>query len=746
MKSISTKQQRDLDTRIKRKFSSYLEDLAEKPRAIINDPEQVMRLKSTLNKNGRNKLAEQVDLATSKVISQKELIEKLKDFAPVDSLEDSSEESISTETKVKVVKTALEAVNGLDDMVSSSFLYEGAIRARTVGRISTYVGPEPIGTGFMISPCLLMTNQHVLENKSEAAECYVEFDYFYSKNNTRIESEIFKIKPELFYMYSKELDYAIVFVERLSDRGTELSNYGWNNLAVSNLEVQNSDRLNIIHHPRGEHQQISIRKNYAIDVEDEDIYIDYVTDTDFGSSGSPVYDDDWNIVALHRANKTIKSGELRREYLQKIEFVSKDLAYEMKAKSITVNSGVRMGVILQDLTERIGQSVRSDQVLLEEIFKHSSMEIDNIKLSNVNESHRENVIPSNDLGQNINIHGGNVTLNVTYGKNDYISTTSRKLANSESDSNMSLELYNKSLRSKKSIFVALDYVQASRELPYLLTETETESIKESYYDSIMTNVNNYSKVELFDALSKRMKETFSLVTRFPQSLDLEDYIQEESSTPSSYHKARAHLYTRIDLHPDGILRGIYTDSVIAPEQLLLVDLINSLDQDSYELPKRYRNSDYLNCEHIVPKTYFDRKEEGFSDLHHLITADGAVNKFRNKDTYADLRQQGNNGRDRIPLYIPTGGWKRDGHFEPARGKSLVARATLYFIVAHPMLISKEVYSVEQINTLKEWSAAELPSDYEIHRNQTIFEVQGNRNPFIDYPEWVEKVDFQKGLR
>lgn len=38
-----------------------------------------------------------------------------------------------------------------------------------------------------------------------------------------------------------------------------------------------------------------------------------------------------------------------------------------------------------------------------------------------------------------------------------------------------------------------------------------------------------------------------------------------------------------------------------------------------------------------------------------------------------------------------------------------------------------------------------PSLYERHRNQAIFERQGNRNPFIDHPEWVGKVDFRQGL-
>lgn len=37
------------------------------------------------------------------------------------------------------------------------------------------------------------------------------------------------------------------------------------------------------------------------------------------------------------------------------------------------------------------------------------------------------------------------------------------------------------------------------------------------------------------------------------------------------------------------------------------------------------------------------------------------------------------------------------------------------------------------------------TDYERHRNQAILEVQGNRNPLIDHPEWAEHIKFSRGL-
>ena len=41
--------------------------------------------------------------------------------------------------------------------------------------------------------------------------------------------------------------------------------------------------------------------------------------------------------------------------------------------------------------------------------------------------------------------------------------------------------------------------------------------------------------------------------------------------------------------------------------------------------------------------------------------------------------------------------------------------------------------------LKTWARQSAPSLYERHRNETISEVQGNRNPLIDFPEWIDRI-------
>lgn len=91
--------------------------------------------------------------------------------------------------------------------------------------------------------------------------------------------------------------------------------------------------------------------------------------------------------------------------------------------------------------------------------------------------------------------------------------------------------------------------------------------------------------------------------------------------------------------------------------------------------------------------------------------------------------------------------RQESHrFEPLAGKGAVARATLYFLARYPGMIDLDSgMDGERIDMLRRWHEVDPVSAYEQHRNQAIFEVQGNRNPFIDHPDWVSKMAFELGL-
>jgi len=89
----------------------------------------------------------------------------------------------------------------------------------------------------------------------------------------------------------------------------------------------------------------------------------------------------------------------------------------------------------------------------------------------------------------------------------------------------------------------------------------------------------------------------------------------------------------------------------------------------------------------------------------------------------------------------------DKSFEPFAGKGEVARATMYFVTRYPGKVgdSRNETQFEDFQQLLKWHKEYPVTDFERHRNDTIEEIQGNRNPFIDYPELAEKVDFSQGF-
>lgn len=148
----------------------------------------------------------------------------------------------------------------------------------------------------------------------------------------------------------------------------------------------------------------------------------------------------------------------------------------------------------------------------------------------------------------------------------------------------------------------------------------------------------------------------------------------------------------------------------------------------------------FNCEHIVPQSWFRKREPMRGDLHHLFACEPDCNSFRGNIPYFDFRDFGEAIRSDC-------GKKEGNRFEPGAGKGIVARATLYFLLRYPGEIQANAQELpaDRLKVLLDWHRIFPPGEYERHRNQAIFEAQGNRNPLIDFPEWGDRIDFAQGL-
>lgn len=207
---------------------------------------------------------------------------------------------------------AYERILGLSkELQAWSFLPRGARAARTVARI--LIGENgrelPIGTGFLVSPRLLMTNHHVLPDEAFARQCFLEFDAQVTIDNAPGTSARLEFDPGAFFVADERLDFALVLVRPTADGRPPGEVYGWNRLSVQLGKLVVGEPVNVIGHPMGRLKEIAVRDN-ALQVRLDD-FLHYKTDTEPGNSGSPVFNDQWEVVALHHSGVPDKDAEGR---------------------------------------------------------------------------------------------------------------------------------------------------------------------------------------------------------------------------------------------------------------------------------------------------------------------------------------------------------------------------------------------------------------------------------------------------
>lgn len=102
-----------------------------------------------------------------------------------------------------------------------------------------------------------------------------------------------------FSLTNEALDYTLVAVTEIGITRQNLSTFGWLPLIEKEGKAILGEYLSIIQHPRGEVKQLAARENRLIDLLPN--FLHYHTDTEPGSSGSPVFNDQWEVVGLHHS-------------------------------------------------------------------------------------------------------------------------------------------------------------------------------------------------------------------------------------------------------------------------------------------------------------------------------------------------------------------------------------------------------------------------------------------------------------
>ncbi|MGH3753725.1 MAG: trypsin-like serine peptidase [Pseudonocardiaceae bacterium] len=209
-------------------------------------------------------------------------------------------------------RRAFERQIGGKDTQPCWFLTKGVEVRRRVGRIHIRDARRRVGwgTGFLVAPNLLVTNQHVLDSLDTARCSRVEFDHEETFEGEILPSAIFDFAPSVLFMSdpaSGGLDYALIAVESRArpDSGrpdAELAEFGYHALARAEGKLIKGELIHSIHHPEGQPRQVSLRENRLMAIQDpalQDIWMHYETDTEQGSSGAPLYNNQWEVVGIH---------------------------------------------------------------------------------------------------------------------------------------------------------------------------------------------------------------------------------------------------------------------------------------------------------------------------------------------------------------------------------------------------------------------------------------------------------------
>lgn len=175
-------------------------------------------------------------------------------------------------------------------LVPVSYLETGLRRARSVVKVLLQDGSA--GSGSLIGDNILLTNNHVLPDANTAKTAVAQFNYQQTADGLDEKVVEMKLKPDDFFMTSKNNDWAAVRVAGNPKKD-------WGTLSLRPAKLGKNDRVNIIQHPAGGPKQISFFSNLVVFVGKG--RVQYLTDTLPGSSGSPVFDRDWNVVALHHS-------------------------------------------------------------------------------------------------------------------------------------------------------------------------------------------------------------------------------------------------------------------------------------------------------------------------------------------------------------------------------------------------------------------------------------------------------------
>jgi V8-like Glu-specific endopeptidase len=191
--------------------------------------------------------------------------------------------------------------------IPPAMLRKGLEATRSVARISSArdPGPQYLGTGFLVSPEVLLTVAHLLPDENAARGGVARFDFERRLDGSMAVPSEFALDPDRFYVTNEALDYTLVAIESNKD-GAPGHTYGWCGLYPGMATIVVGEWVQIVGHPLGEPKVVSLSDNEVVHVLSD--FLQYSAPTaGAGGSGAPVFNMQWELVAMHHASSFKKS-------------------------------------------------------------------------------------------------------------------------------------------------------------------------------------------------------------------------------------------------------------------------------------------------------------------------------------------------------------------------------------------------------------------------------------------------------
>jgi endonuclease G len=251
-------------------------------------------------------------------------------------------DEISKRPEAMAKEAGPEAILGSTlDFVGVYFLERGRRAADAVARVA-FLNGAPQGTGFMVAPRLFLTNHHVIQSERKAEGFVAEFDYELDglRRNRSVSS--FYFDPEHCFVTDDidGLDFTLIGIGEHHSGERRLEDFGYLPLSDASDKHMLGEIANVIQHPDGRFKEVVLRENHLVARDDTVQVLHYVADTEQGSSGSPVFNNEWEPIALHHW-----AGPWREV-----------MGTSGSPLSREINEGIRISAIVRHLAEGTSRS------------------------------------------------------------------------------------------------------------------------------------------------------------------------------------------------------------------------------------------------------------------------------------------------------------------------------------------------------------------------------------------------------